>query len=93
MCWYPVNAYVRATRPSSSRNGPHPQALPPPRGKGEDPRAMGWSTRVMGVRRKKNAFSPKRLDTIGPFLRTRLSTLPPRRGKGRGWGPRAAPSP
>jgi hypothetical protein len=43
-----------------------------------------WKTG--GVRR--NALHPKRLETTGPFLRQRLSTLPPRRGKGRGWGPR-----
>jgi hypothetical protein len=39
---------------------------------------------------KRNASQPKHLETIGPFLRQRFSTLPPRRGKGRGWGPRTA---
>jgi hypothetical protein len=62
----------------------------PPRGKGGEPLSRRWSTRAMGVRWKKNAFSPKSLDTTGPSLGTRLSTLPPRRGKGRGWGLRSA---
>jgi hypothetical protein len=34
--------------------------------------------------------APQAFRDDGPFLRQRFSTLPPRRGKGRGWGPRLA---
>jgi len=40
--------------------------------------------KACGVRR--NALHPKRSEMIGPFLRQRFSTLPPKRGKGVGKG-------
>jgi hypothetical protein len=71
---------------------PPSPALPPLRGKGGEPLATRWSTRVEAGRCEAKSLAPKRCETIGPSLRQRLSTLPPRRGKGRGRGPRVANS-
>jgi putative FmdB family regulatory protein len=71
---------------------PPSPALPPLRGKGGEPLATRWSTRVEAGRCEAKSLAPKRCETIGPSLRQRLSTLPPTRGKGRGRGPRVANS-
>jgi hypothetical protein len=66
--------------------GPHPRPFPRLGGRVENPwRRDGpreWKTGDV----RQDALHPRHLETIGPFLRARLSTLPPRRGKGRGRG-------
>ncbi len=70
--------------------GPLPRPFPRFGGRVEDPwRSDGPREGETGDVRR-NALHPKRFETHGPCLRQRFSTLPPLRGKARGWGPRAA---